>query len=180
MGLQSAENSLRNFKLGLFVSQAGIAENLKSGLLWYYQLEELTGIRLDSSLNNLTLAETGTVGTDTGVIDLAAKFSGLSTNNLSNGFDSAYVLSDFTFTGWFNITDKTTDRMIQYIGTGVQLEPDEEIGYYTVEGVRLYDVPLNMSILGLEFKYIDEGDMAQDVESHQFFHAKFLSLLNSC
>jgi len=48
-------------------------------------------------------------------------------------------------------------------GMGVQLEPDEEIGYYTVEGVRLYDIPLDMSILGLEFKYIDEGDMAQDV-----------------
>lgn len=118
MGIQSANNSLRNFKLGLFLKGGNPSDTLKNGLLWYYQLEEAAGNRLDSSLNNLTLTENGIVAQAPGIIDLAADFFNGDGNNLANTYVPQYSLTDFTVTGWVYFNSKTVNQQIIYIGLG--------------------------------------------------------------
>jgi len=123
MGLQSANNSLENFKLGLYTSgDSPPGESLLNGMLWYYKLEEASGTpRADSSLNSNSLAEGGTVASNPGVIGDAASYNGLPVNRLSNTFETIYDLSatDFTITGWINIAALDIDtKTMLYIGTG--------------------------------------------------------------
>lgn len=134
MPIESTNNSFGNFRIGLFEPEGSV--NLTNGVLWYYRLDESGGLRTDDSDNNLHLTEIGTVGSGTGVIGPCASFPGTTGNQLEHSFASQYDLSttDFTFTGWFTIDDTTTDRMIQYIGTGAQANNQRvlEISYQNI------------------------------------------------
>lgn len=128
MGIQSANNSLRNFKLGLFVSGENPATSLRENLLWYYELEEAAGDRLDSSLNNLTLIETGSVGVAPGVIDLAANFPGIAANKLSKSYVPQFDFSntDFTWSGWMYF-GAVVNSFQMYLGTADNNAADQTI-----------------------------------------------------
>jgi hypothetical protein len=129
MGLQAPQNSFATWKMGLYTSDGAIGLNLNKGLQWYYELEEISGVRFDSSLDLLDLTQAGTVAQGTGILGDAASFNGSAVNKLSHVFDSHYDLSstDFTLTGWVFLADKTTDRAILYMGNGSSANADRMI-----------------------------------------------------
>ena len=126
MGIQSLDNSLGNFPLGLYVKNPPVppaADTLLANMIWYYKLEEIVNTsRLDSSVNQLTLAQGGTVGSNAGAIEQAAGFNGATINKLSGLFSSAYNLSatDFSITGWVYLTNITSPKTFFYIGTAAE------------------------------------------------------------
>lgn len=120
MGIQSDSNSLRNFKLGLFVKAGNPADSLNDGLMWYYPLEAATGDRIDSGLGKLDVAQTGTVTNSVGVIGNAATFPGANGNLLSRAFNAIDDLSatNFSMSGWFQASALGSNQEIVYMGTG--------------------------------------------------------------
>ncbi len=89
---------------------------LLTGLTAWWKLDETAGnSRLDSSGNGKTLTETGgTVGTVTGVIGLAATFTGVGTHYLDRAA-SLFTAAPFSVAAWINPTDfaSTYDWVMQ-------------------------------------------------------------------
>lgn len=121
MGLQSANNSLGNFSLGLYKGSSGIspANSLLIDLVSFYRLEEAANsLRMDSGPALYNLTNTADVLQGVGVIDKGADFRG-SPAKLTHTFESEYDLSDtdFAFTGWMNLDAAVSAHTI-YLGRG--------------------------------------------------------------
>ena len=118
MTLHKPDNPFSNFKLGFFKSNGNIAQGLLEGLLWYYELGEPSGTRIDSGPNVLNLSEIGTVGQAAGIIGNAADFDG-GTEKLIHSFDSLYDFSDtdFSITGWMYLEVDVSAHAV-YMGNG--------------------------------------------------------------
>jgi len=83
----------------------------------YYKMEG-TGSRVDSSGNGLTLTETGTVATGTGIFGNGADFPGTANNFLSRGEDPALdiglILAPFAVQAW--VDPDTLSETVQIVG----------------------------------------------------------------
>lgn len=108
--------------------------NLLNGLTFWYKLEELSGTRLDSSVNGLDLSQIGSVGQNDGIIDKCAQFNG-GTAKLIRSFDPLYDLSDtdFSITGWMNLDIAVSGHAI-YIGKGGTGSADRVINLIYLSG----------------------------------------------
>jgi len=76
---------------------------LETNLVAFYDMDETSGTREDSTANNLDLTDNNTVLSGTGKISNAADFEASNSEYLSKADAAALEISgDFSFAGWFN------------------------------------------------------------------------------
>lgn len=111
MGIQSAVNFLRNFKLGLFSGKGG-GGLLDQGLFAFYTLDETIGFRQDCGPNDFEMdASGGAFFTTEGILSNAANFQGtfakLATFATGGIIDDIRTQS-FSACGWVNVDPTIT------------------------------------------------------------------------
>jgi len=112
MGIQSAANFLRNFKLGLFNGKGGGGNAIDQDLFAFYSLNEVSGDRQDCGPNDLSMdASGGAFFTSDGILDNAATFQGTFAklnSRLGGGIIDDFRAESFTACGWANIDPTIT------------------------------------------------------------------------
>jgi len=128
MGIQSAVNSLRNFKLGLF-EWAG--KSIDKGLVSYHTLDEASGVRFDCTDNDIDLNVVNTVGFSVaGRINGAAAFTAV--GRLTSDTNTALtdlVGKDFTYSGWFTLSANYFSQTFLALGDGNIAVGNENLSY---------------------------------------------------
>jgi hypothetical protein len=86
---------------------------LTDSLISYWKLDEASGSRADSHGAD-TLAETGSVGSGTGIISSAASFGNNSANYLGHASNTDLQTGDvdFTWAGWVKFTDLSSTHVV--------------------------------------------------------------------
>lgn len=120
---------------------------LLDGLVAYYKCDETSGNRADSSVNGLTMAVTGAVGSGTGKIGLGVDGTGNPVNYLDRASTSKLLFGDtgFTVSGWQNIAT----------GEDVQDQPIFTI-FNTVGNQRAYQLYWDNS--AIRYRFVVSGD----------------------
>lgn len=90
--------------------------NLTTGLLGYYRFEEAAGANdaIDATGNGRTLSQINSPGSGPGVLNNCRTYVIVNSQTFTRPDESALRIfgSDFTITGWFNITSSFTSQII--------------------------------------------------------------------
>jgi len=105
--------------MGLFDNEVG-PDPLDQGVVAVYTEDESSGTREDCGPNSLDLAEFGTVGgTSNGLISRATRFTGAGRlTSVTNSALDDLIGEDFSYSGWFTVTDLLSSGTMISIGNG--------------------------------------------------------------